>query len=110
MQYVVEGWKAMLWGREDLIPTPCDLASDPFEPLATGLRETTEKHVLADKKVGWGGLLKWGLVYGVDTLLRAKENRTVCIPESYWRPQLDKALSELRAEAAANGEDTNKVF
>jgi len=55
-------------------------------------------------------MLKWGLGYGVDMLVRAKENRMVCVPESYWQPQLEKALEELRAEAVANGEDVAKVF
>ncbi|KAL4801848.1 hypothetical protein BDV18DRAFT_164662 [Aspergillus unguis] len=110
MQYVIEGWQAMLLGKEDDIPTPCDFRSDPFEVFAKGTRSPEEKHVLADKKVGWGGILKWGLGYGVDVLLRAKENRMICIPEAYWRPQLDKALSELREEAVAKGEDPGKVF
>ncbi|RDW84183.1 uncharacterized protein DSM5745_04509 [Aspergillus mulundensis] len=110
MQYVVEGWSAMLWGRPDLVPTPVSPDSDPFDVLATGARRPTEKHVLADRKVGWGGILKWGLGYGVDMLLRAKENRIVCIPEAYWAPQLNKALEELRAEARANGTDESSVF
>ncbi|KAL4863940.1 hypothetical protein BDV12DRAFT_20525 [Aspergillus spectabilis] len=110
MQYVVEGWSAMLWGREDEIPTVCKIDTDPFDALATGSRPTTEEHVLTDRKVGWGGLLRWGLGYGVDTALRAKENRMVCIPETYWRMQLEKALEELRAEAVEKGEDASKVF
>lgn len=110
MQYVIEGWSAMLWGKESEIPTPCSVETDPFDALATGSRPTTEPHLLADKRVGLGGLVKWGLGYGVDMLVRAKENRMVCIPETFWRPQLEKALRELRAEAAANGEDATKVF
>lgn len=110
LQYVVEGWTAMLWGRTAEIPTPCDADSDPFSPLAQGSRPTTEEHVLADRKVGLGGLLKWGLGYGVEMLLRSKENRMVCIPESYWKPQLEKALTELHGEAIAKGEDASKVF
>lgn len=110
MQYVVEGWSAMLWGNEADIPTPCGTDSDPFDALAQGSRPTTEEHVLADKTVGLGGMLKWGMGYGVDMLLRAKENRMVCVPETYWRPQLEKALEELRAEATTNGEDPSKVF
>ncbi|KAL4812936.1 hypothetical protein BDW67DRAFT_118151 [Aspergillus spinulosporus] len=110
MQYVVEGWSAMLWGKGDSIPTPVSPESDPFDVLATGARPTTEKHILADKKVGWGGILKWGLGYGVDMLLRAKENRMVCIPESYWRPQMERALQELREEARSTGADESRVF
>ena len=110
MQYVVEGWSAMLWGREDSIPTPCKFDPDPFDALAKGTRPVTEKHVLADKQVGVGGILKWGLGYGADMLLRAKENRMVCIPESFWRPEYEKALEELRAEAAEKSEDVSKVF
>lgn len=34
----------------------------------------------------------------------------VCIPETYWRPQWEKAVEELRTEAIANGEDPSKVF
>lgn len=43
-------------------------------------------------------------------LVRAKENRMVCVPESYWRPQLEKAITELRAEAREKREDEDKVF
>jgi len=110
MQYVVEGWISMLWGREDEIPTPCGIDGDPFDPLAKGTRPVTEPHLLTEKRVGIGGMLKWGLGYGVDMLVRAKENRMVCVPESYWRPQLDKALAELRDEATEKGEDPSKVF
>ncbi|KAI9372958.1 hypothetical protein BJX61DRAFT_542156 [Aspergillus egyptiacus] len=112
MQYVVEAWSAMLWGREDEILTPCPAEKDPFAPLADGTRPVaeSEKHLLADRRVGWKGILQWGLGYGVDMLVRAKENRMVCVPESYWRPQMEKALSELRAEAAEKGDDVDKVF
>jgi hypothetical protein len=110
MQYVVEGWNAMLWGKEADIPMPCGVDSDPFHPLAQGDRGTTEPHLLADKQVGIGGMIKWGLGYGVDMLVRAKENRMVCVPETYWRPQLQKALEELRAEAVEEGKDPSKVF
>ncbi|KAL7908560.1 hypothetical protein GGI35DRAFT_406463 [Trichoderma velutinum] len=110
MQYVVEGWSSMLWGKTDQIPTPCGFDTDPFDALAKGSRPITEQHVLSDKRVGLGGLLQWGLGYGVDMLVRAKENRMVCIPETYWRVQLDKALEELRAEAIAKGENVSKVF
>ena len=34
----------------------------------------------------------------------------VCVPETYWRPQMEMALDELRAEAVAHGKDPNKVF
>jgi hypothetical protein len=43
-------------------------------------------------------------------LLRAKENCMVCIPETFWRAQLDKALDELRAKALEKGEDPSTVF
>lgn len=110
MQYVVENWARVLWGKEDEIPTPCGLESDPFGAFATGTRQAAEQHLLADKRVGLGGMLKWGLMYGVDMLVRAKENRMVCVPETYWRAQLEKALAELRAEAVEKGEDASKVF
>lgn len=110
MQYVVENWSRMLHGLESSIPTPCGLDSDPFDALAKGTRPLTEKHILSDRRVGLGGMLKWGLGYGIDMLVRAKENRMVCIPEAYWRPQLEKALSELRAEATGRGEDPSAVF
>jgi hypothetical protein len=110
MQYVVEGWSAMLWGKAAEIPTPCKIDSDPFDTLAQGSRPITEDHVLADRKVGLGGMLRWGLGYGVDMLVRAKENRMICVPETYWRSQMEKALKELRDEAVANGEDPSKVF
>ncbi|KAL6801472.1 hypothetical protein GGI42DRAFT_354492 [Trichoderma sp. SZMC 28013] len=110
MQYVVEGWSSMLWGKTDQIPTPCGVDTDPFDALAKGSRPITEQHILSDKRVGMSGLLQWGLGYGVDMLLRAKENRMVCIPETYWRVQFDKALEELRAEAIAKGDDVSKVF
>lgn len=110
MQYVIEGWSSILWGKDAEIPTPCGVDSDPFNVFANGSRPPTEQHLLTDKRVGLGGMLKWGLGYGVDMLVRAKENRMVCVPESYWRPQLDKALDELRTEAIANGEDASKVF
>ncbi|KAK9418093.1 hypothetical protein SUNI508_08522 [Seiridium unicorne] len=110
MQYVVEGWVNMLWGKGDEIPTPCKADTDPFDALARGTRPVTEQHILANKRAGLGGMLKWGLGYGVDMLVRAKENRMVCVPETFWRPQLEKALDELRAEAVAEGEDPSKVF
>ncbi|OQD72187.1 hypothetical protein PENPOL_c001G01375 [Penicillium polonicum] len=110
MQYVVEGWSSMLWGKAAEVLMPCGLDSDPFHSLAQGSRPTTEEHVLTDRRVGLVGLLRWGLGYGVDMLVRAKENRMVCIPETYWRPQWEKAVEELRTEAIANGEDASKVF
>lgn len=112
MQYVIEGWSAMLWGKVESIPRPCKFDPDPFDQLGRGTRpaQEEEEHVLADRQVGIGGILKWGLGYGVDMLLRAKENRMVCIPESFWRPQLENALEELRAEALEKGEDASKVF
>ncbi|TVY31987.1 Transcriptional regulator [Lachnellula subtilissima] len=110
MQYVVEAWCAILWGKVSDILTPLSADSDPFDVLAQGTRPASEQHVLADRRVGLGGMLRWGLGYGVDMFVRAKENRMVCVPESYWRPQLENALEELRAEAVANGEDLAKVF
>ncbi|KAF5003517.1 hypothetical protein FDECE_9940 [Fusarium decemcellulare] len=86
------------------------MAIDPFDPLAQGTRPATEPHLLTDRRVGLGGMIKWGLGYGVDMLIRTKENRMVCIPKTYWQPQLEKALEELRDEAVANGEDASKVF
>ncbi|KAI3109221.1 hypothetical protein CBS147333_5851 [Penicillium roqueforti] len=110
MQYVVAGWSSMLWGKTAEVLIPCGINSDPFHSLAQGSRPTTEEHVLTDRRVGLGGLLRWGLGYGVDMLVRAKENRMVCIPETYWRPQWEKAVDELCTEATANGEDPSKVF
>lgn len=110
MQYVIEGWTCMLWGKADEIPVPCSVDTDPFDALAQGTRPATEEHALTDKKVGLGGIFKWGLGYGVDMLLRAKENRMVSVPESYWRPQWEKAMEELRAEAVSKNEDPSKVF
>jgi hypothetical protein len=110
MQYVVEGWSSMLWGKTAEVLIPCGLDSDPFLSLAQGSRLTVEEHALTDRGVGWGGLLRWGLVYGVDMLVRAKQNRMVCISETYWWPQWKKAVEELRAEAVANGGDPSKVF
>ena len=111
MQYVVQNWSKMLHGQESEVPTPCAADGvDPFLSLATGSREPTEQHILMDKKVGMGGMLKWGLGYGVDMLVRAKENRMICLPQVYWQTQLDKALEELRAEARQKGEDESKVF
>ncbi|KAK3389213.1 hypothetical protein B0H63DRAFT_95732 [Podospora didyma] len=110
LQYVVENWNAMLWGREETIPTPCGLEADPFDALAKGTRPVLGSHLLADRRVGLGGMLMWGLGYGVDMLVRAKENRMVCIPETYWRVQLERALAELRAEAVEKGKDVSKVF
>ncbi|KAF2996350.1 hypothetical protein E8E14_000344 [Neopestalotiopsis sp. 37M] len=110
MQYVVEAWCSLIWDKKSGVLTPCSPESDPFDPLARGTEPTPEQHILHDRRAGLGGMLKWGLGYGVDMVLRAKENRIVCIPESYWRPQLEKALEELRADATANGEDVAKVF
>lgn len=110
MQYVVEGWSSMLWGRPEEVLAPCGIDSDPFHSLAQGLHPTTEQHVLAGRRVGLGGLLRWGLGYGVDMVVRAKENRMICIPQSFWRPQWEKAIEELRAEAVEKGEDPSKVF
>ncbi|KAM0557006.1 hypothetical protein ACHAPJ_005685 [Fusarium lateritium] len=110
LQYVIEAWNDMLWGYEDDVLTPCSLDKDPWDALAKGTRPTTEQHVLADKRVGLGGILKWGMGYGFDMVVRAKENRMVCVPESYWKPQREKALEELREEAIANGQDPSKVF
>ncbi|CAI7640261.1 unnamed protein product [Penicillium pancosmium] len=110
LQYVVEGWSAMLWNKQAEIPTPCDFNMDPFHSFADGTKPATEKHILAGNRVGLGGMLKWGLGYGVDMLVRAKDNRMVCVPESYWGPELEKALGELREEAIEKGEDPSKVF
>jgi hypothetical protein len=110
MQYLIENWAHMLHGRDSAIPTPCGTETDPFNVIATGARQATEEHVLMDRRVGLGGILKWGLGYGVDVLLREKENRIVCIPETYWKPQYERALQELRAEALEQGEDPSKVF
>lgn len=100
----------MLWGKECDILTPCSYDPDPFDILAQGTRPATEVHVLADRRIGICGMLKWGLGFGVDMLLRAKENRMICIPGSFWRPQLEKALEELRAGVVADGGDSGEVF
>ncbi|KAB5523158.1 hypothetical protein GE09DRAFT_1178567 [Coniochaeta sp. 2T2.1] len=76
----------MLWGEEEEITTPCNSDVDPFHPLADGSRLATETHVLNDRRVGLGGMLRWGL-----------------------RPQLENALEELRAEALEKGKDVSKV-
>ncbi|KAJ4414023.1 hypothetical protein N0V85_003325 [Neurospora sp. IMI 360204] len=110
LQYVVDAWQLILHGRENEVLTPCGIDGDPFDPLATGSAVATEEHVLNDRRVGMGGILKWALGYGADMILRAKDNGMVCIPESYWRPQYEKALEELRAEAVEKGEDPSKVF
>lgn len=47
---------------------------------------------------------------GIDTALRAKDNGMVCVPASNWRPQLERAMVELRAEAVEKGQDPAKVF
>lgn len=110
LQYVVEAWAASLWGKMDEIPTPCNPEKNPFDALGNGSRPTHEKHILADQRVKLTGLLRWGLGYGVDMLVRAKENRMVCVPKSYWMPEMQRALEELRAEAILNGQDPSKVF
>lgn len=119
LQYVLEAWSAMLWGRggPDEIPTPHggQDGSDGSDPFGTTLAQgrppaTGEEHILAHRRVGLVGIAKWGLGYGIDTALRAKDNGMVCVPESYWRPQLERAMIELRAEAVKNGEDPAKVF
>ncbi|KAJ5473615.1 hypothetical protein N7475_003181 [Penicillium sp. IBT 31633x] len=85
MQYVVEGWSSMLWGRPEEVLAPCGIDSDPFHSLAQGLHPTTEQHVLAGEESRTGRL-------------------------SFWRPQWEKAIEELRAEAVEKGEDPSKVF
>lgn len=117
LQYVLEAWSAMLWGRPDDIPTPHwgqdgRDGSDPFgATLAQGVPPATgEQHVLADRRVGIAGIAKWGLGYGIDVALRAKDNRMVCVPASYWHPQLEQAMEELRAEAVETGQDPAMVF
>ncbi|KAG8160689.1 hypothetical protein KVR01_008953 [Diaporthe batatas] len=119
LKYVLEAWSAMLWGRSgpDDIPTPLggqegSDGSDPFGmTLAQGLPPATgEQHVLADRRVGIFGIAMWGLGYGIDTALRAKENGMMCVPASYWQPQLERAMTELRREAVEKGEDPAKVF
>lgn len=119
LQYVLEAWSAMLWGRSgpDDIPTPHggqdgSEGSDPFgTTLAQGLPPATgEQHVLADRRVGIAGIARWGLGYGIDVALRAKDNRMVCVPASYWRPQLERARTDLRAVAVQKGQNPDKVF
>ncbi|KAJ5771161.1 uncharacterized protein N7511_003212 [Penicillium nucicola] len=110
LQYVVNAWNATLWGKTEEVPTPVPYTTDPFESFETGSRPTAETHILSERNVGLAGLIRWGLGYGFDMLARAKENRMLCVPKSYWQPQLDRALSELHAEAAANGDDKSKVF
>lgn len=108
--YVVENWARILHGRADEVPTPCARDGDPFEVLASGTRAAGERHVLADRQIGLWGMLKWGMGSGVDMLVREKENRMVCVPEGFWRGEMEKALGELRAEAKEKGEDVGKVF
>lgn len=110
LQYVVDAWQLILHGRENEVLTPCGIDGDPFDGLATGEAKASEEHILIDRRAGMGGILKWALGYGFDMVLRAKDNGMVCIPESYWRPQHEKALEELRVEAIEKGEDPNKVF
>ncbi|KAK7714556.1 hypothetical protein SLS63_011678 [Diaporthe eres] len=119
LQYVLEAWSAMLWGRSgsDNIPTPHggQDGSDGSDPFGTTLAQgrppaTGEQHVLADRRVGIAGIARWGLGYGIDVALRAKDNRMVCVPASYWRPQLERAMAELRAVAVKDGQDPEKVF
>ena len=110
LQYVLEAWSSILWGRPDDIPTPHGGqegrdGGDPFSAtLAQGLAPLTgEQHVLADGRVGIAGIVRWWLGYGIDVALRAKDNAMVCVPASYWRPQLERVMVELRAEAVEKG-------
>ncbi|EFW99006.1 hypothetical protein CMQ_4858 [Grosmannia clavigera kw1407] len=114
MPYVVEGWQAMLRDQPETVPTPVPYTTDPFASLASSDDDTDgkvqEDHVLLQRRAGFGGILKWGLGYGVDMLLRAKDNGKLCVPASFWRPQYEQALAELRAEAVAAGTDPAAVF
>lgn len=72
LQYVLEAWSSILWGRPDDIPTPHGGqegrdGGDPFSAtLAQGLAPLTgEQHVLADGRVGIAGIARWWLGYGM---------------------------------------------
>lgn len=48
------------------------------------------------------------LGYGVDVLVRPKENYMICIPKESWELHLEKALQEPREEAGQNKQDLSK--
>ncbi|KAK1761160.1 hypothetical protein QBC47DRAFT_313557 [Echria macrotheca] len=108
MKAVVQAWEGVLSGKKE-IPVP--VRGDPFSELGMEGEKGEEEHVLRDKRLSVMGMLRWGMGYGVDMLVREKENRMVCVPERCWRGWWEVAVKELREEETQKtGGDPESVF
>lgn len=98
---ILEGWNNMLNGRTDSIPEPIGFDNDPLVDFG---KHATEKHVLADRRLGVAGLAWWA-VRNIRGLASAQEMRTVCIPASFWERMVAECRAQLRKEAESMGEE-----
>lgn len=98
---IIEGWTMVLQGREDEIPTPIGYDTDP---LADFGKHPEEPHLLADKRVGNGGMVGYAL-RNIGGLAGAKEIRMVCIPAAFWQKLYADVRNELASDAKSRGEE-----
>ncbi|KAI6086110.1 hypothetical protein F4821DRAFT_278694 [Hypoxylon rubiginosum] len=99
---LLEAWVLMLQGRENEIPTP--LAADEYVLEHCG-KNSTERHVLADRHISKPGVLWWVLQNGYNLMFRKKEHRMVCVPAAYLTMLRAKALAELDSQQTFPGQE-----
>lgn len=98
---IIEGWTMILQGREGEIPMPLGYDKDPLVELG---KHATERHVLADKRVGNVGMAGYAL-RNITSLVGPKEIRIVCIPRAFWENMVENVRQELAENAAAEGRE-----
>lgn len=99
---IIDGWTKVMQGREDEIPEPLGYDTDP---LADFGKNATEKHVLADRRVGNLGMAGYAL-RNITGLAGPKEIRMVCLPATFW----EKMVADVREELKANAGDGEVPF
>lgn len=97
---LVDSWTLMLQGRDDEVPRPFGSDRDPLSELG---KHPSEPHKLAGQQMSMPGLLLYVASNAYDLAIRGKENRVICIPDSFLKGLRAKALKELDAETQSSG-------
>ncbi|KAH8176624.1 family regulatory protein [Sarocladium implicatum] len=99
---IIDGWIKVLQDRQDEIPEPIGFDTDP---LADFGKNATEKHLLADKRVGNVGMAGYAL-RNITGLVGPKEIRMVCLPAVFWQ----KMVADVRDDLKRGAEHSEAPF
>ncbi|KAK2006179.1 hypothetical protein LZ32DRAFT_570697 [Colletotrichum eremochloae] len=88
---LLKAWSLALNGRDHEIPEALPLSPYPLEELG---KTTSERHVLADRRMSWFGTASW-VLRNIYDLLSPKEHRMVCVPAAFVEELKKKAKEDL---------------